>query len=110
MFCKLDKEGGFIGRDACAQQKAEGSAKKLVGLELKDKAIPRHGYEVLDGDKVVGYITTGYRSISCEKSLAFALVDRAVGALGNELSVRIRKKVFPATVVKKRFYQPNYKK
>ncbi len=110
MFCKLDKEGGFIGRDACAQQKAEGSAKKLVGLELHDKAIPRHGYDVLDGERVVGYITTGYRSISCDKSLAFALVDREVGALGNELSVRIRKKTFPATVVKKRFYQPNYKK
>ena len=110
MFCKLDKEGGFIGRDACAQQKAEGSAKKLVGLELHDKAIPRHGYDVLDGDRVVGYVTTGYRGISVDKSLAFALVDREVGALGNELSVRIRKKVFPATIVKKRFYQPKYKK
>ena len=111
MFCKLDKEGGFIGCEACAKQKAEGSAKKLVGLELKDKAIPRHGYEVLDMDEnVVGYITTGYRSISVDKSLAFALVNREVGALGNELLVRVRKKVFPATVVKKRFYTPNYKK
>ena len=110
MFVKLDKEGGFIGRDACAQQKAEGSAKKLVGLELHDKAIPRHGYEVLQGDTVVGYVTTGYRGISVEKSLAFALVDRAAGTLGNELNVRIRKKVFPATVVKKRFYTTSYKK
>ncbi len=111
MFCKLDKEGGFIGRDACAQQKAEGSAKKLVGLELKDKAIPRHGYPVLDMDgNEVGYVTTGYRSITVGKSLAFALVDHAVGALGNELQVQVRKKVFPATVVKKRFYTPNYKK
>ena len=110
MFVKLDKEGGFIGRDACAQQKAEGSAKKLVGLELHDKAIPRHGYEVLQGDNVVGYVTTGYRGISVDKSLAFALVDRAAGTLGNELSVRIRKKVFPATVVKKRFYTTSYKK
>jgi len=110
MFVKLDKEGGFIGRDACAQQKAEGTPKKLVGLELEGKAIPRHGYEVLDGENVVGYITTGYHSISLDKSVAFALVDRAVGALGNTLNVRIRKKVFPATVVKKRFYTPNYKK
>ncbi len=108
MFCKLDKEGGFIGRDACAQQKAEGSAKKLVGLELKDKAIPRHGYPVLDMDgNQVGYITTGYRSITVGKSLAFALVDRAVGNLGGELQVQVRKKVFPATIVKKRFYTPN---
>ncbi|MBQ7691627.1 MAG: glycine cleavage system aminomethyltransferase GcvT [Muribaculaceae bacterium] len=111
MFCKLDKEGGFIGCDACAQQKAEGSEKKLVGLELKDKAIPRHGYDVLDTEgNVVGYVTTGYRSITVGKSLAFALVDRAVGALGNDLQVQVRKKVFPATVVKKRFYTPNYKK
>ena len=109
MFVKLDKED-FIGKEACAQQKAEGTPKKLVGLELKDKAIPRHGYDVLDGETVVGYVTTGYHSISLDKSVAFALVDRAVGALGNELSIRIRKKVFPATVVKKRFYTPNYKK
>ncbi len=108
-FVKLDKEE-FIGKEACARQKAEGSAKKLVGLELKDKAIPRHGYEVLQGDKVVGYVTTGYRGISVDKSLAMALVDREAGALDNELSVRIRKKVFPAVVVKKKFYKKSYKK
>lgn len=111
MFVKLEKTGGFIGQEACAKQKAEGSPKKLVGLELHDKAIARHGYEVLKDDKVVGYITTGYRGISVEgKSLAFALVDRAVGTLGEELSVKIRKKVFPATIVKKKFYKKSYKK
>ena len=110
MFVKLDKEGDFIGKDACARQKAEGSPKKLVGLELKDKAIARHGYDVLQGDRVVGYVTTGYRGISVDKSLAVALVDREAGALDTELSVRIRKKVFPAVVVKKRFYKKSYKK
>ena len=111
MFVKLDKPGGFIGQEACAKQKAEGSPKKLVGLELHDKAIARHGYEVMKDDKVVGYITTGYRGISVEgKSLAFALVDRAVGNLGDELCVKIRKKVFPATIVKKKFYKKSYKK
>lgn len=109
IFVKLEKDD-FIGKEACAKQKAEGSAKKLVGLELKDKAIARHGYEVLQGDKVVGYVTTGYRGISVEKSLAFALVDREAGTLGNELNVKIRKKVFPAEVVKKRFYKKSYKK
>lgn len=108
-FVKLDKEE-FIGKEACALQKAEGSAKKLVGLELKDKAIPRHGYEVLQGDKVVGYITTGYRGISVDKSIAMALVDREAGALDTELAVKIRKKVFPAVVVKKKFYKKSYKK
>ena len=111
MFVKLDKPGGFIGQEACAKQKAEGSPKKLVGLELHDKAIARHCYEEMKDDKVVGYITTGYRGISVEgKSLAFALVDRAVGNLGDELCVKIRKKVFPATIVKKKFYKKSYKK
>jgi len=110
MFVKLDKPEGFIGRDALAKQKAEGAPHKLVGLELHDKAIPRHGYEVLQGDRVVGYVTTGYHAISVNKSIAMALVEREAGALDNELSVRIRKKVFPATVVKKRFYKKSYKK
>ena len=109
MFVKLDKED-FIGKEACARQKAEGTPQKLVGLELQDRAIPRHGYEVLDGEKVVGHVTTGYHSITLDRSIAFAMVDREVAALGTCLSVRIRKKVFPATVVKKRFYTPNYKK
>lgn len=109
MFVKLEKPD-FIGKEACARQKAEGTAQKLVGLELEDKAIPRHGYEVLDGERVVGHVTTGYHSITLDRSIAMALVDREVAALGQKLSVRIRKKVFPATVVKKRFYTPNYKR
>ena len=110
MFCKLDKED-FIGKAALAAQKADGCEKKLVGLELTDKAVPRAGYPVEREDGTpVGVVTTGYHSISLDKSLAFALVDRSCSALGTPLMVRIRKKVFPAVVVKKRFYQTNYKK
>ena len=110
MFCKLDKDE-FIGKDALVAQKAEGAPRKLVGLELEDKAVPRAGYPVeLEDGTQVGVVTTGYHSISLDKSIAFALVDRACGALGSKLMVRIRKKVFPCTVVKKRFYQTNYKK
>ncbi|MBR5638296.1 MAG: glycine cleavage system aminomethyltransferase GcvT [Muribaculaceae bacterium] len=109
-FVKLDKED-FIGKDACAQQKADGPAKKLVGLELHDKAIPRHGYEVCnENDEPVGYVTTGYRGISVDKSIAVALVDAAYGKLGTPLKVHIRKKYFDATVVKKKFHDKSYKK
>ena len=110
MFCKLDKDE-FIGKDAIVDQKTNGTAKKLVGIELQDKAIPRAGYpvELADGTEV-GVVTTGYHSISLEKSICFALVDRAHGALDTPLNIRIRKKVFPGKVVKKRFYQTNYKK
>ena len=109
MFAKLDKD--FIGRDACAAQKADGPARKVVGLEIYGPAIARHGYDVLnaEGEKI-GEVTTGYRSITLDKSLAMALIDARYAALGTKLQVRVRRKVFPAVVVKKRFYTPNYKK
>ncbi len=110
MFCKLDKEE-FIGKDALVRQKAEGTEIKLVGIELQDKAVPRAGYAVeLEDGTEVGTVTTGYRSISLDKSICFALVKKDCSALDTPLCIRIRKKVFPGKVVKKRFYQTNYKK
>lgn len=110
MFAKLDKDD-FIGRDALVAQKAEGVKKKVVGLEVEGRAIPRHGYDVLntDGEKV-GEITTGYHSITLDRNLAMALVDAAYAALDTPLQVQVRKKIFPAKVIKKRFYTPNYKR
>ncbi len=109
MFCKLDKPE-FIGREALAQQKADGVKQRVIGIELKDKAIPRHGYAVLKDGVKVGEVTTGYNSISTGKSVCMALVDSACAKLGTEVEVQIRKKTFPGVVVKKRFYDKHYKK
>lgn len=103
-FCKLDKPD-FIGKDAIAKQKEEGVEKRIAGIELKDNAIPRNGYPVLRDGKEIGVVTTGYHSITLDKSLAYALVDKADSKLGTEVEIKIRKKVFPGTIVKKRFYQ-----
>ena len=108
MFAKLDKN--FIGRDALVQQKTEGLKRKIVGIELRDKAIPRHGYEVEADGKVIGVVTTGYNSISTGKSVCMAMLDIDYTKLDTEVAVRIRKKVFPGVVTKKRFYDKNYKK
>jgi aminomethyltransferase len=109
MFCKLDKD--FIGKDALVAQKAGELSKKLVGIEIEDKAIPRAGYpvETMEGEEV-GVVTTGYHSISLDTSICFALVNKEYAALDTPLQIRIRKKVFPGKVVKKRFYKTNYKK
>ena len=110
MFVKLDK-AEFIGKEALAKQKAEGPAKKLVGIELADKAIPRHGYTVLNMDgEPVGEVTTGYHTLSTDKSVCMALVDAHYAKLDTELQIQIRKKVFPGKVVKKQFYNKSYKK
>ncbi|MGX8698032.1 MAG: glycine cleavage system aminomethyltransferase GcvT [Prevotella sp.] len=108
IFVKLDKEE-FIGKEALARQKAEGPARKLVGIELQDKAIPRHGYAVLKDGQQIGEVTTGYHTISTDKSVCMALVDAGCAALGTEVEIQIRKKTFPGKVVKKQFYNKNYK-
>ena len=110
MFVKLDK-AEFIGKEALARQKAEGPVKKLVGIELADKAIPRHGYEVLNMDgEPIGEVTTGYRTLSTDKSVCMALVDAQYAKLDTAVQIKIRKKVFPGKVVKKQFYNKSYKK
>lgn len=109
MFVKLNKPE-FIGREVIQCQKEHGVAQKVVGIELQDKAIPRSGYDVeIEGVKI-GYVTTGYHSISTGKSVCMALIDSQYAALGTEVEIRIRKKTFKGVVCKKRFYQKNYKK
>ena len=110
MFVKLDKEE-FIGKEALAKQKAEGPSKKLVGIELADKAIPRHGYTVLNmAGEPIGEVTTGYHALSVDKSICMALIDAQYAPLDTEVQIQIRKKVFPGKVVKKQFYNKSYKR
>lgn len=109
MFVKLDKPE-FIGKEALALQKAEGVKRRIIGIELEGNAIPRHGYPVEVNGEQIGEVTTGYRSISTGKSVAMAMVNKPYDKLGTEVEIRIRKKTFPGKVVKKRFYDKNYKK
>ncbi|MCM1291810.1 MAG: glycine cleavage system aminomethyltransferase GcvT [Prevotella sp.] len=109
MFVKLDKPE-FIGKEALAKQKAEGVKRRIIGIELEGNAVPRHGYPVEVNGEKVGEVTTGYKSISTGKSVAMAMVNKPYDKLGTEVEIRIRKKTFPGKVVKKRFYDKNYKK
>ena len=109
IFVKLDKPS-FIGREAVAAQKAEGPARKIVGIALEGHAIPRHGYEVMADGQKVGEVTTGYRSISTGQSVCMALVDAAWAKLGTPLDICIHRRLHRGTVVKKKFYDKHYKK
>ena len=60
--------------------------------------------------KTIGEVTTGYHTISSDKSVCMALVETPFAKLGTELEIQIRKKIFPGVVVKKRFYEKRYKK
>lgn len=108
MFCKFDKPE-FIGKEALLKQKQEGPGMRLRGIEIEDRAVPRHGYKVLKDGAEVGEVTTGYRLISVDKSCAVALVDASLQP-GDKVEVQIRKKTYPGTIVKKKFYEKHYKK
>ena len=110
MFAKVKTKAEFIGREALVAQKEAGLTRKSVGIELQDKAIPRAGYPVEVNGEQVGVVTTGYRSISTDRSVCVALVDAPYTELGTQVEIRIRKKVFPGIVTKRRFYETNYKK
>ena len=109
MFVKFDKPE-FIGKEALLKQKEEGLTRRIIGIELSGKQIPRHGYPVESDGKVIGEVTTGYRSISTGKSVAMAMVQKGFTKLGTPVEVRVHRKLVPGVVVKKRFYEKNYKK
>ncbi len=98
------KKGDFIGRDSLAAEKKTGSARKLVGLELADRGIPRQGFNVLNDGAVKGKVTSGTFSPTLRKALAMALVDRDLPQDANKLSIDIRGKSVPAKLVGLPFY------
>jgi aminomethyltransferase len=103
-FVKPDK-GEFIGREVLASQKRDGATRKLVGLEMIDRGIPRSHYPVYTGEQQIGEITTGTQSPTYKTSVGLALIDAAYTALGTELHVEIRGKKLLAKVVKTPFYK-----
>lgn len=109
-FVKTKKGTDFIGREALVARKEQGAARKLVGLEMTGRGIPRQGYEVAHGGQVVGHITTGTFAPTLNKNLGLAYVPAGLAAVGTELDVIIRGKAVPATVVETPFYQPRYRR
>lgn len=101
----LEMPKPFVGRAALEQQTSEGVQRRLVGLQLQGRAIPRHGYPVLaagaePGSTPIGTVTSGGWSPSLQAGIALALVPAGVGG---ELAVEIRGKAEPARVVKRPF-------
>ncbi|KRF05514.1 glycine cleavage system protein T [Paenibacillus sp. Soil766] len=103
-FVKLDK-GDFIGRDALLEQKTIGVPRKLVGIEMQERGIPRPHYAVYAESKQIGEITTGTQSPTYKTNVGLALVDSAYSALGTELFVEIRGSQVKATVVSTPFHK-----
>jgi aminomethyltransferase len=103
-------KGDFIGRDAIERVRAEGPRRRLVGLEMADRSVARHGYPVLKDARAIGQVTSGSYGPSVDRSIALAYVESAHAAVGTELAVEIRGQARAARVVRTPFYPPRVKR
>ena len=96
----------FVNSTTLKLQKEQGVSRKLVAFEMQEKAIPRHGYDIVDEKGVViGKVTSGTMSPSLGKGIGLGYVPVAYAKVGSTIWVQIRKNQVPATVVKLPFYK-----
>lgn len=95
----------FVGREALAKQADQGVGRRLVGLEMDEPGIPRHGYPVWTDAGRVGTVTSGTRSPTLGRFIAMAYVDAEHARPGTPVAVEIRSRRLPARVVERPFYR-----
>lgn len=101
---KFTKE--FTNSKALQKQKEHGTERKLVGFQLDERGIPRHGYDIVDGNgHKIGVVTSGTMSPSLKKGIGLGYVPSVLASVGTPIHIQIRKKAVPATVVKLPFYK-----
>jgi aminomethyltransferase len=103
-------KGDFLGRAAIEAVRAAGPARKLVGFEMAEPAVPRHGYRVLKDGAAVGQVTSGSFGPSVERYIGMAYVPAALSAVGSTFDVEIRGQAKAARVVRTPFHPSRVKK
>jgi aminomethyltransferase len=99
------KKDAFLGSDVLRRQKAGELSRKLVGFELQERAIARHGYPVVRSEEPVGIVTSGTQTPFLKKSIGLAMVPVDLTAVGTKLDIQIRGRVVAAEVVPEPFYK-----
>ena len=101
-----EAKGDFVDKGFLTAQKAEGIKRKLVGFEMIDRGIPRHGYDICNADgSVIGTITSGTMSPCLKVGVGLGYVQTALSKIDTELFLNIRGKLLKAKVVKTPFYK-----
>jgi aminomethyltransferase len=101
--CK--EETGFIGSEAIARARAEGTAEKLVAFRIEGQGIPREGNPVVHGDQQVGEVTSGTYAPSLELGAGMAYVASELAEVGTEIEIDVRGKRRPARIASKPLYE-----
>jgi aminomethyltransferase len=97
-------KGDFIGRAALEHQRATGVPRRLVGFEVTDRAIARHGYQIVVNGTVAGVVTSGTQTPFLKKPIGLAYVPAAL-RVGDEIDVDVRGRLSRARVVPLPFYK-----
>jgi aminomethyltransferase len=101
----VDMNKPFIGRDALKRRQEKGIGKKLVGFEMVDKGIARHGYRVFHDGLDLGVVTSGTFAPTLNKAIGMAYVPVSLKEPGTEIDIDIRNRPTRARVVKMPFYK-----
>jgi len=101
----IKKEEDFFGKDVLKDEKLNGPKRKLVGVEMIDKGIPRTGYDVLKDGEKIGSITSGTQSPTLGKNLGLALIDSNYANIGETVEIQVRKRILKATIIPTPFYK-----
>ena len=99
----------FINANQLKKQKEQGVSRKLIAFLVDGKAIPRHGYNIVDQDsEEIGYVTSGTRSPMLEQPIGLGYVKVGYHRVGDTFYIQIRKRKVSAQVVKLPFYKPEF--
>jgi aminomethyltransferase len=102
------EKGAFMGSDALAERQARGNsgaARRLVGLQMESRAIPRQGYPIVHGGDTLGVVTSGTYSPTLERPIGMGYVSTGAAREGEAVQVLIRERPEPARIVPLPFYR-----
>ncbi len=103
---KFNDKNNFINKENLLKQKEEGPSRRLRGFEMIDRGIPRHGYEITDAEgNIIGEVTSGTMSPMLRKGIGMGYINKGHWAFGNEIYIKVRKKLLKAKIVKLPFYK-----
>ena len=105
-FVALDQDSGdFVGKEALLRQREGGLRRRLVGFTMQEKALPRHGYAILTGERQIGTVTSGGYSPTLDRGIGMGYVPVEHAAPGTTLEIDLRGRSSPAQVVPLPFYK-----
>jgi aminomethyltransferase len=99
------KKTDFLGHDVLRAQKAGTLEKKLVGFEMTERAIARHGHVVMHAGEPVGVVTSGTQTPFLKKAIGLAMVPVSIAEPGTRLQIDVRGRLAGAQVVPQPFYK-----